>query len=423
MIATSLTSHSLKNGTAHDHAIVIGGSVAGLTTARVLTDHFARVTIVERDHLPDTPEFRRGAPQALHAHLLLPQGQAILEQQFPGLIAELSAQGATLINNEQETQEADDGTWFNDILSLSCSRPLLEAALYRRLTINPQVHFVQEHEVAHLQIDRSGTRVTGVHVRSRHGSSTSGIELAADLVVDTTGRASRAPDWLAGLGYTPPAETTVNPFSGYTSRIYRRLPEFTESWKMMRIRRTPPDRIRGGMIVPLEGGRWHVTIVGMVHDYPPNDETGFLAFARSLPSRRLYETIIEAEPLTPTYSYRGTKNRLRHYEKLPRYLEGFLVSGDAVCALSPVHALGMTAAAIGSQTLAHCLAERPRHTDITGLARTFQRRLRRGIDAIWQKVTDSDRSWPGSETVEELIPPKFLRKSYREIRNGSYAYL
>ena len=63
-----------------DHAVVIGGSIAGMTTARVLADHFARVTIIERDRLPDGPEFRRGAPQARHAHILLVRGQMILER-------------------------------------------------------------------------------------------------------------------------------------------------------------------------------------------------------------------------------------------------------------------------------------------------------------------------------------------------------
>lgn len=51
------------------HAIVIGSSIAGLTAARTLTEHFTRITIVERDRLPDGPDFRAGVPQARHARI------------------------------------------------------------------------------------------------------------------------------------------------------------------------------------------------------------------------------------------------------------------------------------------------------------------------------------------------------------------
>lgn len=54
-----------------DHAIVIGGSIAGLVAARVLADHFARVTVIERDRFPEKPEFRKGVPQSRHLHALL----------------------------------------------------------------------------------------------------------------------------------------------------------------------------------------------------------------------------------------------------------------------------------------------------------------------------------------------------------------
>ena len=157
---------------------------------------------------------------------------------------------------------------------------------------------------------------------------------------------------------------------------------------------------RRGMIFPLEGERWLVTLVGISRDYPPHDEAGFLEFARSLVSQRLYQAIKSAEPLTDLYSFRGTQNRLNHYESLPRYLEGFLVSGDAVCGLSPIYARGMTSAAIGSQTLADCLASLPQPGDVTGLAQCFQQQLRRDIDEVWQTVTNSDLLWPATEVVE-----------------------
>ena len=67
--------HNQKPSNFGDHAIVIGGSITGLVTARVLADHFARVTIVERDRFPDQPEFRKGVPQSRHLHALLERGR------------------------------------------------------------------------------------------------------------------------------------------------------------------------------------------------------------------------------------------------------------------------------------------------------------------------------------------------------------
>jgi 2-polyprenyl-6-methoxyphenol hydroxylase-like FAD-dependent oxidoreductase len=299
-----------------------------------------------------------------------------------------------------------DGAWYDDMPSLICSRPLLEMTLYRRLADHPSLRLLQKHEVLGLHLDQRGQQVTGVRLRRRGGLDSVGAELAADLVVDASGRGSHAPQWLASLGYIPPRETTINAFAGYTSRIYRRPADFDGSWQMMRIRRTPPHDTRGGYILPLEGDRWLVTLIGMGRDYPPTDEAGFLAFARSLSSPRLYKAIEVAEPLTKVYGYRLTESRLRHYDQLPRYLEGFLVCGDAACALSPVHAQGMTAAVTGAHALADCLAEQRRRGDLFGLAQTFQKQLRQTTSSIWQLVTEDDLRWPATEVAENVIPTR-----------------
>jgi 2-polyprenyl-6-methoxyphenol hydroxylase-like FAD-dependent oxidoreductase len=402
-----MTTHTLPHKTRRadfGRAVVVGGSLAGLTVARVLADYFAQVIIIERDRLPLTPEFRRSIPQARHAHLLLPTGRLILEHRFPGLTDSLLAAGATLINQEKEKVEVGDGAWFNDVSALICSRPLLEAALRTQLNEYDNIQMIQNYEVDGLVVNQAKSHVTGVQLRGHSRSILPQKKLTANLVVDTSGRGSQAAQWLADLGYTPPAQTIVRAYSGYTSRIYHRPDNPAQDWTMLRVKRIPPDQTRGGMVIPLEGNRWQVTLVGMAHDYPPHDEAGFLAFAKSLPSPLLYELITSAEPLSELYSYRGTQNQLRHFESLPRYLEGFLVSGDAACTLSPVHAQGMSAAALSSQTLGHTLAKQQQR-DLTGLAQTFQKQQRHDIDKIWRYVTDSDKRWPATE-VSEIAPAR-----------------
>jgi 2-polyprenyl-6-methoxyphenol hydroxylase-like FAD-dependent oxidoreductase len=411
MNTETTSSHNLENNPRFGHAIVIGGSIAGLTAARVLSDHFARVTLIERDRLPDTPEFRRGAPQARHAHSLPLRGQNILEQQFPGLADELVANGAIPINGGNEMAFFIAGGWHQlrhhaAIVSMTCSRPLLENTIYRRVAGHPRIRVLQEHEVINLCVDRQGMQVTGVWLRNKRGLLQHQSRLTADLVVDASGRASEAPQWLANLGYTPPRETSINAFAGYASRLYRRPAEFNESWKTLYIRPTPPDRTRGGIILPIEGNRWYVTLIGMAGDYPPTDEDEFLAFAQSLPASQLYDVIKNAEPLTKVYGYRQAQNQRRHYDELPRYLEGLLVCGDAAYALNPVYAQGMTAALLGSQALDRCLQEQRSRPGLAGLARTFQAELGRVVADSWELAIREDRRWPATQATQDAMPAR-----------------
>lgn len=408
MQTSSLTNNHRRQA-AFGHAVVIGSSIAGLTAARILSEHFDRVTLVERDHLPTTPEFRRGAPQGRHAHLLLPPGQAILEDLFPALNDTLLAGGATSITGSPETTFFLDGAWHNDLTCLSCSRPLLENALYRCVAALPRMRILQGHDVLDLAVDARCRYVTGVRLR-RRGTVSTEVTVPAQLVVDASGRGSLAPQWLARLGYTPPRETVIDPFTGYTTRIYRRPASFDMKWSLLRVRRNPPDGTRGGLISPIEGGRWYVTLIGMSRDYPPTDEAGFLAFARSLPSPLIYEAIQAAEPLSGIHGFRHTENRLRHYEELPHYLEGLLVCGDAACAVSPVHAQGMTSALLGLEGLAGCLAEQRSRGGLTGLAQAFQQSLRQATEGVWKLVIADDLRWPATLVAERVESGAYQRQ-------------
>lgn len=381
--------------------MVIGGSIAGLTAARVLADTFARVTIVERDRFADDFEFRSGAPQARHAHILLPRGQAILEQQFPGLTDELLGNGAVDMHPASDVLVFEEGVWRyppagQGQISLACSRPLLEHAVRQRLERHPRVAFIEGTEALGLITDTTLRRVRGLRMRSRSGASQTEV-LAASLVLDASGRGSRAPQWLQQMDFCPPQEWTINAFVGYTTRLYGRPQDFAEPWKALHVRLSPPDHTRGGLIVPLEGDRWQVALVGIARDHPPTDDAGFLAFARSLPTSRLYEAIAAAEPLTAPYGFRHTANRMRRYDRMPCYLEGFLVSGDAACTLNPVYALGMTAAIAAGPALERALQQHAGKDALDGLAATFQRELNQAVHPYWRLATRNDWNWPVTE--------------------------
>ncbi len=396
------------------HAVVIGSSIAGLAAAKTLANHFAKVTMIERDAPKFELDFRSGVPQARHAHTLMPQGQDILERLFPGLTDELIAGGAVAVDVTKEVAFYTAGAWHTpqqrgQNCSVSSSRPLLEFTIYQRVTRLANVNVMRGYRAVGLVADEPGQRVAGVRLRLGRGTESHEMVQTADLVLDASGRQSQAPKWLASLGFMPPEEWRINAFVGYATRIYKKPANFAESWKRLYVRPTPADGTRGGILLPEEDGRWVVTLLGIAGDYPPTDTDGFLAFARSLPTQRFYNAIKDAEPLTAPFGFRRTENRVRRYDKLSRYLEGFLICGDAVCALNPVYAQGMTAAVMGSDALDKSLyayKDRLAAGDVTGLAGTFQRRLRDTTDRLWSMSTRKDWDWPMTEVTddEDFLP-------------------
>jgi 2-polyprenyl-6-methoxyphenol hydroxylase-like FAD-dependent oxidoreductase len=368
-----------------------------MLAARVLSDHFDRVTLLERDRFTETPAARKGLPQGRHAHALLERGRRLMERYLPGLTGELVQAGAEPLDFTRDVAWMSPSGWYarfpGSILLLACTRDLIDWGVRTRVAALPNVRIQPGAQVAGL-IRGPGDRahVAGVRLRSRRADDEvnySGDEFAADLVVVADGRNSRLPDWLTALGYEPPAETVVNSFQGYASRLYRPSGEFASDWKGLYIQQAPPGDPRGGLVSPVEGGRWLVSLVGGDGDYPPTDEAGFFAFARSLRSPALYEAIAAAEPLTPIAGQRATENRLRHYDRLEVFPDGVVVMGDAACAFNPVYGQGMTAAALGADVLERWLWEGSSHVG-SGRGRVFQHRLARATAAAWQLSTGAD---------------------------------
>jgi 2-polyprenyl-6-methoxyphenol hydroxylase-like FAD-dependent oxidoreductase len=401
------------------HAVVLGGSLAGLLAARVLADHFEHVTLIERDIYPDTPETRRGIPQANHVHGLLLRGRQVLEELFPGLQDEMIAEGAPLLDM------ANDISWFtragwgirfpSDFKVLAFTRPLLDFHVRRRISENPKVEIMDNTEVLRLLPDLVGNGVSGVLVcpRAADGDRRVAKSISADLVVDATGRASRAPRWLTELGYEAPEETVVNAHLGYASRLYRIPENFNGDWTCAYVQPAPPERKRGAILFRVEGNRWLVTLIGGGREYPPSDDAGFLEFARSLPVSTIYDAIRSAQPITPIKTHRATENRLRRFDRAKQLPENFLLLGDAVCAFNPVYGQGMTIASLGALTLRNCLRHQERlHADgsFTGLSRRFQKQLAIVNKAPWLLATGEDYRYRETDGGSPTLMTKFMHR-------------
>jgi 2-polyprenyl-6-methoxyphenol hydroxylase-like FAD-dependent oxidoreductase len=393
-----------KNFDTH-HALVIGGSMAGLLAARVLSEHFERVTIIERDALIDDAEPRKGVPQGRHVHGLLASGAATLGEYFPNLFATLAQDGA-IAALPSDLHRYQFGEWVGKVPSpvktLWQSRPFLEQHVRAALKDRPNVQILDACEVTRLQMNDE--RITGVFLQHRGGKQRE-EELATDLVVDTSGRGSRAPQWLVSLGYPQVEETSIKVDIGYASRIYRCPDQQPHDWKILFVLGTPPDDKRAGAIFPIEGGRWVVTLVGWLRDYPPGDDAGFLDYARSIAQPDVYEAIKEAEPLTPITVYKYTANRWRHYERMSRLPEGFIIMGDAVCAFNPTYGQGMSVAALEAKTLDSCLREQQSYTENnrqTSFPQRFQKAISKKIKTPWMLATGEDLRYPETEGHRSL---------------------
>lgn len=394
------------------HAVVLGGSLAGLLAARVLADHFEEVTVIERDAYPDTTEARKGIPQANHVHGLLARGRQILEELFPGVQDEMIADGAPVVDIANEIAWFTPAGWGvkfpSDMLVLAFTRPLLDLHVRRRLAEHPRVKILDNTDVLRLLPGGEANRVAGVLICPRASESDRRVaqELRADLVIDTTGRASRAPRWLEDLGYERPEEIVIDAHLGYASRLYHIPENFDGDWQCAYVQAAPPDQKRGAILFRVEGNRWLVTLIGRAGDVPPSDEKGFLEFACSLRSTIIYDAICVAEPASPIKTHRATQNRLRRYERVKQLPENFLLLGDSVCAFNPVYGQGMTTAALGAMTLQQCLREQ----NLSGLSRRFQKRLAKVIAAPWMLAIGEDYRYPETEGGSPSLMTRFMHR-------------
>lgn len=378
-----------------NQAVVIGGSMAGLLHARILAKHFQQVIVIERDALPDAPDFRNGVPQGRHVHALLARGQRLMEAMLPGLHEDLDAIGAPYYTWGKDTAYLTAGGWIprfdTGIKTHLVSRTALEYLIRRRLMSQcPNITFMPQTDV--LELVAAGDTVTGVRVQSR--TDKTGQTINAQLVVDASGRNSKVMEWLQALGYEPPQETEIKSYIGYATRWYE-APANLPDWCFMFIVGRPDEDIkRGGAIFQVEDNKWIVTIAGINQDYPPTDEDGFLEYAKSLPTPAFYEAFKDAKPVSPIHGYRITGNRLRHFDRMSRRPENFIVVGDAVCGFNPQYGQGMTIAAMEAEMLDKLLQQGRVQP---GFAAKFQVELAKTINDAWLLATGEDLRYAGTE--------------------------
>lgn len=385
-------------------AVIIGGSVAGLLAAAALANRYEQVIVIERDNLPGQPDFRKGVPQGRHAHGLSTRGFQAMKALLPGLHQRLLDNGALLDRDAGRTMKAFQyGGYTPDceagILIGMVSRALLDWAIREELKHYGNIAFLDEHSAVGLEMDGAKEKVVGVQLKSKEEQSAMRL-LESDLVVDASGRGSQLPKWLEEQGYPRPEESTVRVNVGYATRMYKRTIPDNQNPRVYFINTTPPAGKRLAAIFPMEGQQWMVTLAGSCGDYPPTDEEGYRAFARTLPTTDASKIIEGESPVGEIVQFRFPSNYRRHYEKLPRFPKQLLVLGDTISSFNPIYGQGMTISAIEAETLAKVASE-PTTTPDT-LFPIFLKRILPLINDAWGLATGEDFRHP---EVEGKRPP------------------
>ncbi|OBG29580.1 2-polyprenyl-6-methoxyphenol hydroxylase-like oxidoreductase [Mycobacterium sp. 852002-51057_SCH5723018] len=369
--------------------------MGGLLAARVLADFYRTVTVVERDRLPDDPVNRRGVPQGRHPHALLGKAVEITGDLFPGIFDQLVADGAVRWNDGDLSRfwsmfagHLMVRSAIPDPASLTdyhVSRPLLEFAVRRAVRKIPNVEILEEHDFVGVTADADHARITGARVH-KHGSTGESV-IAADLVVDATGRGSRMPVFLEELGYRRPRVDEVETQVAYAT-LPVRIPRGTLH-ELVAANYPIPSRSTMFAMFACENDMYLVLGGTIGGQEPPADRTELLDLVATLAPRNITAAVRSAEPLADIAQHRIPSNRWRRYDKLSRTPEGLLVFGDAICSFNPIYGQGMTVAALEAEALRDCLRKGNRN-----VPRRFYRKSAKGIQVAWRTAVSSDLALP-----------------------------
>ncbi|MEV7327574.1 FAD-dependent oxidoreductase [Micromonospora sp. NPDC093244] len=387
-------------------AVVLGGSIAGLMAARVLSDHAEEVLIVERDPSDADGGPRPGVPQGSQVHALLPAGQVQLERWFPGFAEEALALGAPqppsdggarakiFVNGELGLPPAPSGAGP----ALITTRPFLEALVRRRTLAVDNITMVYGRADGLVFADG---RVTGARYVPEGGAEP--VVESADLVVDAMGRSSRLSDWLADNGWPRPPMRRMPIRLNYATALFRRDETVSDAWVAVYHTMAGKGRTaRIGGINSVEGDRWIMLVAGYDEDRPSRDVADFVTRCRERYPQMFGDIAERGEMLGGVVTYHQADSRRRDFDKLDRLPAGLVAAGDAVASFNPVYGQGMTSATLHASCLSAYLRSGPAPHEQP--ARAYFEQVRVVVDAAWQISTSADIELPH---VDGPYPPGY----------------
>lgn len=397
-------------------AVVVGAGMAGLPAARVLADFFEEVVVLERDGLPSEAAPRAGTPQSRHTHALLMGGQEALGDLFPGFARDLAEAGAVPLRvglDVRLEQPGFDPFPQRDLgfVGYAMSRPLIELALRRRVREYANVTLREHCRALELVASTDGGGVAAIRFENGDRQRET---LAADLVVEASGRCNLTLDLLDALGRSPPAQTEIAVDIGYGTAVFATPSDPPVGWKAVMTFDTASKGGLAAILLPIERNRWIVTLVGRHADKPPVHRDAFLAYAERLRTRTIHHAIERAEAQGEIARFGFPASVRRHFERVAEFPRGLLPFGDAICRFNPVWGQGMSVAAQEARLL-HRLLPRRAAGPLADIAPDFFAEAAALIETPWSLAAVPDLAHP--ETVGERPPDLAQRLAFGKALN------
>jgi 2-polyprenyl-6-methoxyphenol hydroxylase-like FAD-dependent oxidoreductase len=395
-------------------AVIIGAGMGGLAAAKAVAPYFEKVVVFERDWLPDEPAARSGTPQARHTHGLLAGGHRALEHLFPGIELDLVAAGAVRMRLRRDMRFEVPG--FDPLPprdlgfdQLALSRPMLELVCRRRVEREPNIEFRPRSRVTDLVASRDGHGVTGLRFLDARGIPGN---VSADLVVDASGRASPTLRFLEATGSPNPATIEIGVDQAYATAIFETPDDAPTDWLGVVHLPTPPGSSRFGIILPMEGGRWSVSLCVNHGEAPPADIDAFMDFATSFRMPTIYNAIRGAKCVGEIARFGMPSSVRRAFDRLDLFPRGLVPLGDSICRFPPVQGQGMSVAAQECCVLSNLLEARQGRDDpLDGLAEAFFTEIQPILETPWA-VAMNDFVYP--QTRGERPPDFETRLHYAQ---------
>lgn len=391
-----------------ERAVVIGGSISGLLSAKVLSHTFSEVFVIEKDILDDDSSNRKGVAQTEQPHVLLVKGYRLLEKILPGIGNDLRHAGAIEVDWATDYYIYYGGHGWNKrsnkpstIISFSSSRSLLEACIRKKVQSVHNISFLKGTKVIGLKVDKASKSVLGVKAISTSKLTES---IDADLVVDTSGRNSKLPQWLSSYQWEAPKEICVNPYLGYSTCRFRIPKNKHIPWKVLTYPHVAPQYNRKAYLAKIENNELIATIGGYCNDYPPSNIEEYFDFANNLQDDEFVKIIRKCELKSKIFSYKETSNSIKHYNQIDMP-SGLIVLGDAYCSLCPSYGQGMTCSAIGADTLMHWI-ERQISRNQSLNTNDFQVLLAKEIIPQWDIAIQQDLGFRTTTSTDASIVAK-----------------
>lgn len=401
-------------------AVVIGGSIAGMLSARVLSEFFTEVLILEAgEPQHDIHNPRKRVPQGYHSHILLQSGQNVLNTLFPGFIDELTESGSVTADFTNDLEWFHFGAWKNRFASgirgIQQTRPFLEWHIRNRLEKYDNVRFHYGSQVTDYLSSPDGKTILGVKLakRDEHGGDD---RFMADLIVDASGYGSQTPKWLSNPALEDNSEAVkIDLF--YATRFYEAdLAARDVNWKNLMISAQLPEQPFAGVVLSFENQQFGVTLGGYLQP-PPRTEADFHAIAKALPQPHVYNFIQNAKPISDLKTYRIPSQVRKHYDKVRNFPARLVVLGDAYCRFDPIYGQGMSVAALGANLLHQELIGMTGSNELDELHKTFYTKLNKLTQNPWDMATTESLRHPeiqGTRSAMTALKQRLTKRIYEK---------